>query len=69
MKGSDKVIAKLNALLASEHAAIVQYATHAAMVKNWGYSNEAYIKKNEPGRTRSGTHGQNLVSRRCSVVC
>ena len=37
MKGNPVVIAKLNELLASEHAAIQQYRTHAAMCENWGY--------------------------------
>jgi len=44
MKGSEKVIAMLNERLAAEHAGIVQYATHAAMCENWGYSKlSAYI--------------------------
>lgn len=37
MRGNDKVIAMLNDRLASEHAGIVQYVTHAAMCDNWGY--------------------------------
>lgn len=37
MKGDPKVIAKLNDLLAAEHAAYIQYSTHARMVANWGY--------------------------------
>lgn len=45
MKGSDKVIASLNARLASEHAAIVQYITHSAMCENWGYERlSKYLK-------------------------
>jgi len=37
MKGNDKVIAKLNDLLADELTAISQYMVHAEMCDNWGY--------------------------------
>jgi bacterioferritin len=37
MKGNDKIIAKLNFLLADELTAINQYIVHAEMCDNWGY--------------------------------
>jgi len=37
MKGSAKVLAELNSLLAEELTAINQYMVHAEMCENWGY--------------------------------
>lgn len=37
MKGNDKMIAKLNELLAEELTAVNQYMVHAEMCDNWGY--------------------------------
>jgi bacterioferritin len=37
MKGSERVIAELNTLLADELTAINQYMVHAEMCENWGY--------------------------------
>jgi bacterioferritin len=37
MKGSPKVLAELNSLLAEELTAINQYMVHAEMCENWGY--------------------------------
>lgn len=37
MKGNDKLITKLNELLADELTAISQYMVHAEMCENWGY--------------------------------
>jgi bacterioferritin len=37
MKGNEKIIAKLNDLLADELTAINQYMVHAEMVEDWGY--------------------------------
>jgi len=37
MKGNAKVIAKLNARLAEELAAVNQYILHSEMCANWGY--------------------------------
>ena len=37
MKGNEKVIAKLNFLLADELTAISQYMVHSEMCANWGY--------------------------------
>jgi bacterioferritin len=38
MRGNEKVIEQLNAGLASELTAIVQYMTQAEMCRNWGYN-------------------------------
>jgi bacterioferritin len=38
MKGNDKIIEKLNFLLADELTAISQYMVQAEMCANWGYS-------------------------------
>jgi len=37
MKGNDKIIERLNVLLADELTAINQYMVHAEMCDNWGY--------------------------------
>ncbi len=37
MKGNEKVLAKLNELLAEELTAINQYMVHAEMCEDWGY--------------------------------
>ncbi|MGD0263652.1 MAG: bacterioferritin [Candidatus Methylomirabilota bacterium] len=37
MKGNDRIIATLNALLADELTAIHQYMVHSEMCENWGY--------------------------------
>ena len=37
MKGNDKVIERLNVLLADELTAINQYIVHSEMCANWGY--------------------------------
>ena len=38
MKGNEKLIKTLNAMLADELTAINQYMVHAEMCENWGYS-------------------------------
>jgi len=38
MKGNDKIIERLNFLLADELTAISQYMVHSEMCANWGYS-------------------------------
>jgi len=37
MKGNDKIIEKLNALLADELTAVNEYMVHSEMCANWGY--------------------------------
>ena len=43
MKGNDKIIAKLNFLLADELTAISQYMVQAEMCANWGYKELADV--------------------------
>lgn len=43
MKGNDKVIEKLNFLLADELTAISQYMVQAEMCANWGYKHLAEV--------------------------
>ena len=38
MKGNEKLISKLNSLLADELTAINQYMVHSEMCDNWGYA-------------------------------
>ena len=38
MKGSDKILAALDQLLADELSAINQYMVHSEMCENWGYN-------------------------------
>jgi bacterioferritin len=37
MKGNERIIERLNALLADELTAISQYMVHSEMCANWGY--------------------------------
>jgi bacterioferritin len=37
MKGNEKIIATMNAIIADEHMAIRQYMNHSEMLDNWGY--------------------------------
>lgn len=43
MKGNEKVIDKLNFLLADELTAVSQYMVHAEMCTNWGYARLAEV--------------------------
>jgi bacterioferritin len=43
MKGNDRVVEKLNALLADELTAISQYMVQAEMCANWGYKHLAEV--------------------------
>jgi bacterioferritin len=61
MKGNPQIIDMLNARLSNEHAAIIQYTTHAAMLANWGYDKLAeYVM----GRARAEMkHADALLDR------
>lgn len=61
MKGSDKVISKLNELLASEHSAIVQYTTHAREMANFGY--EKLVEYLTKRANDEKEHAQELIDR------
>lgn len=61
MKGSQKLIDTLNALLADELAAINQYVVHAEMCEDWGYG-----KLHEKFEKRAITemkHAEKLIGR------
>jgi bacterioferritin len=61
MKGHDKIIETLNALLADELGAISQYMVHSEMCANWGYSrlHEA-VEKRAMDEMR---HAEKLIGR------
>lgn len=61
MKGSQKLIDTLNALLADELAAINQYIVHAEMCEDWGYGklHEAYEKRS----ITEMKHAEKLIGR------
>ena len=61
MKVSGEIINMLNARLAEEHAAYVQYTTHASMVANNGYKKLASYIKERAEQERE--HAQELIDR------
>lgn len=61
MKGNEKIIAKLNFLLADELTAIDQYMVHSEMCANWGYARLAeYIEKRAITEMK---HAEKLIGR------
>jgi bacterioferritin len=61
MKGNDKIIDKLNALLADELTAINQYMVHSEMCDNWGY--EVLHKAVEGRAITEMRHAEKLIGR------
>jgi len=61
MKGNDKMIEKLNDLLADELTAINQYFVHAEMCENWGYE-RLHGKIRERSITEM-KHAEKLIAR------
>jgi len=61
MKGNDKIIEKLNDLLAEELTAINQYMVHAEMCDNWGY--ERLHKTDEKRAIAEMKHAEQLIAR------
>ena len=61
MKGNDKVIEVLNALLADELTAINQYMVHSEMCANWGY--ERLHEAAEARAIREMKHAESLIAR------
>jgi len=61
MKGNDKIIEKLNFLLADELTAINQYIVHSEMCANWGYDelHEAVEKR----AIQEMGHAEKLIAR------
>jgi bacterioferritin len=61
MKGNDKVIERLNVLLADELTAINQYMVHSEMCANWGYEKlHAATEKRAIDEMR---HAEKLIGR------
>jgi bacterioferritin len=61
MKGNEKVIEKLNALLADELTAISQYMVHSEMCANWGYARlDKTIEKRAVDEMK---HAEKLIGR------
>jgi bacterioferritin len=61
MKGNDKIIKKLNTLLADELTAIRQYIVHSEMCANWGHG-----KLHDPIKKRAieeMKHAEKLIER------
>jgi bacterioferritin len=61
MKGNEKMLATLNALLADELSAISQYMVHAGMCANWGY--EKLHDANEKRAIDEMKHAERLIDR------
>lgn len=61
MKGNEKIIAKLNDLLADELTAINQYMVHSEMCDNWNY--ERLHKADEKRAIEEMKHTEKLISR------
>ena len=61
MKGNDKIIERLNALLADELTAVNQYIVHAEMCDNWGYKKLGqFIKQRAIGEMK---HAEKIIER------
>ncbi len=61
MKGNDKLIETLNALLADELTAISQYMVHSEMSDNWGYDRlHKYFEKRAVDEMK---HAEKLIGR------
>ena len=61
MRGNDKIIATLNALLAEELTAISEYMVQSEMCDNWGY--EALHKAIEKVAIDEMKHAEKLIAR------
>src|SRR5512137_2420672 len=61
MKGNDKIIETLNALLADELTAVSQYMVHSEMCANWGY--ERLHKADEKRAIDEMKHAEKLIGR------
>ena len=61
MKGNDKMIAKLNELLAEELTAVNQYMVHAEMCENWGY--KKLHEMSEKRAISEMKHAETLIAR------
>lgn len=61
MKGNNKIIERLNSLLADELTAVNQYIVHAEMCANWGYNKlSGLIKQRAIGEMK---HAEKIIER------
>ena len=61
MKGNDKILKRLNVLLADELTAVGQYIVHSEMCANWGYNDlQEAIKKRA---IQEMHHAEKLIER------
>ena len=67
MKGNEKLITTLNALLADELTAINQYMVHSEMCDNWGY--EKLHKYFEKRSIEEMKHAEKLIARVLFLEC
>ena len=61
MKGDERIIEKLNYLLADELTAINQYMVHSEMCANWGY--QRLHKADEARAIQEMRHAEKLIAR------
>jgi bacterioferritin len=61
MKGNDRIVERLNALLADELTAINQYMVQSEMCANWGY--ERLHKATEKRAIQEMKHAEKLIGR------
>ncbi len=61
MKGNEKLLQTLDALLAEELTAIMQYTVHAEMCANWGY--DRLHEKVEKRSIQEMQHAEKLIAR------
>jgi bacterioferritin len=61
MKGNERIIEKLNALLADELTAINQYVVHSEMCANWGY--DRLHEADEKRAIDEMKHAERLIAR------
>lgn len=61
MKGNEKIVEQLNALLADELTAISQYMVHSEMCANWGY--ERLHEAIEKRAIDEMNHAEKLIAR------
>lgn len=61
MKGQEKIIEKLNALLGDELTAVNQYIVHAEMCENWGYKHLHEIEQKRA--IDEMKHAEKLIAR------
>jgi len=61
MKGNERIIEKLNALLADELTAVSQYVVHSEMCANWGY--DRLHEADEKRAIDEMKHAEKLIAR------